>query len=52
MAHGQNARKWGNSGAEWWGKRPLAGTRVSFRGMKKWKRLLRKIERKEWRDNL
>jgi len=45
MAHGKNAQKIG--GKDWWGKRPLAGTPVSSKGMKWWKRLLHKIERKQ-----
>lgn len=45
MAKGQNARK--QRGKDWWGKRPLAGTSVSPKGMKWWKRLLHKIERKQ-----
>jgi hypothetical protein len=45
MAHGENART--NNGKEWWGKRPLSHTSVSRkRGMKFWKRLLHKIERR------
>ena len=51
MAKGQNARKWGNSGKDWWGKRPLSGTSVSNnRGMKSWKRILHKIERQKGKD--
>lgn len=47
MAHGQNARKYGNSDKEWWGKRPLSGTSVSRnKGMKSQKRLLHKKERR------
>lgn len=36
------------AGKEWWGKRPLSNTSVSRKkGMKLWKRLLHKIERRE-----
>jgi len=53
MAHGQNARKIGNSGKEWWGNRPFANVSVSRNsGMKTWKRLLHKAERKEWRKSI
>jgi hypothetical protein len=49
MAHGENAKKNGNTGKEWWGKRPLNNLSVSEnKGMKYWKRLLHKIERKQW----
>ena len=49
MAHGENAEKYGNkAGKEWWGKRPLINTSVSRnKGMKLWKRLLHKIERRQ-----
>ena len=47
MAHGKNAKRWGNTGKQWWGKRPLSGTEVSRKGMKFWKRVLHKIERKQ-----
>lgn len=55
MAHGENAKR--TQGKEWWGKRPLSNTAVSRKsGMKKWKRLLHKIERRigknECVDNL
>lgn len=51
MAKGENARKWGNSGKEWWGKRPFSGVSVSKnQGMKSWKRLLHKAERNEWKQ--
>ena len=51
MATGENAEKYGNkAGKEWWGKRPLSNTSVSGnRGMKYFKRLLHKIERREWK---
>ena len=50
MAHGKNASKNGNSGKEWWGKRPLNNLSVSRnKGMKYWKKLLHKIERKQGR---
>lgn len=53
MAHGQNARKFGNSGKEWWGKRPMNYTPVSrSSGMKKQKRLLHKIERVLGKKNI
>lgn len=46
MAHGKNARR--HNGKEWWGKRPLSGTSVSRKtGMKKQKRRLHKIERRQ-----
>lgn len=47
MAHGENAKKYGNkAGKEWWGKRPLSNTSVSRnKGMKFWKRQLHKVER-------
>lgn len=46
MAHGKNAEKNGNTGKEWWGKRPLSNTSVSRnKGMKFWKRQLHKVER-------
>lgn len=45
MAHGENAKR--SNGKEWWGKRPLSNTSVSRKsGMKFWKRLLHKIERR------
>jgi hypothetical protein len=44
MAHGQNAKR--NAGKEWWGKRPLSNISVSKKGMKFWKRLLHKVERR------
>lgn len=44
MAHGQNAKN--NRGKEWWGKRPLSNTSVGLKGMKFWKRILHKKERK------
>lgn len=48
MAKGENAQKYGNTGKEWWGKRPLSGTTVSrSKGMKFWKRLLHKRERNQ-----
>jgi len=50
MAKGENASK--QRGKDWWGKRPLAGTPVSHKGMKWWKRLLHKIERKEGKNQL
>jgi hypothetical protein len=47
MTNGQNAKKYSKSGKEWWGKRPLSGISISRkRGMKFWKRLLHKIERR------
>lgn len=45
MAKGENADK--QRCKDWWGKRPLSGTSVSHKGMKFWKRLLHKIERKQ-----
>lgn len=50
MARGQNAAKRSKSGKDWWGKRPLSGTPVSKRSktMKFWKRLLHKIERRNF----
>lgn len=44
MAHGENAEA---RNKDWWGKRPLAGTSVSSGDMRKWKRLLHKIERQQ-----
>ncbi len=45
MSHRENART--NNGKEWWGKRPLSHKSVSRKkGMKFWKRLLHKIERR------
>lgn len=35
------------AGKDWWGKKPLAGTAVSSKGMKLWKRILHKIERQQ-----
>lgn len=53
MAHGLNARKWGNAGKEWWGKRPFSYTSVSKnRGMKSWKRLLHKAERNQGKNQI
>jgi hypothetical protein len=53
MAKGLNARKNGNSGKEWWGKRPLNYTSVSRnRGMKSWKRLLHKLERIQGKNQI
>ena len=52
MAQGQNAQKRGNVGKEWWGKRPLRNTSVNKNGMKFWKRLLHKIERKTGKKDL
>ena len=47
MAKGQNAEKYGSSGRQWWGKRPLSGLSVTRNvGAKFWKRLLHKIERR------
>ena len=38
------------SHADWWGKRPFSGVAISGnRGMKPWKRLLHKAERRAWR---
>jgi|GEM_PF-2806570 len=46
MAHGENAKR--TNGKEWWGKRPLSCTAVLRKGgMKFYKRLLHKIERRE-----
>jgi len=45
MANGENAKR--SNGKEWWGKRPFSNTPVSRKnGMKLWKRLLHKIERR------
>ncbi len=52
MANGENAQKRGNIGKEWWGKRPLNNTSVSNNGMKFWKRLLHKIERRTGKKDL
>lgn len=47
MAQGYNAKKRGNRGKEWWGKRPYRHLSVRQKGgaMKKWKRFLHKAER-------
>ena len=45
MAHGENAKR--TNGKEWWGRRPLSGKSVSTKGMKFWKKLLHKIERRK-----
>lgn len=46
MAKGKNAQK--NWGREWWGRRPMSGTSVSWnKGMKKEKRICHKMERQE-----
>lgn len=51
MGNGQNAKN--NNGREWWGKRPLNNTPVSNKkGMKFWKRLLHKIERRIGKKDL
>lgn len=51
MANGQNAKT--NNGKEWWGKRPLSGTSTSTNhGMKFWKKLLHKIERKKGKKDI
>lgn len=53
MAKGKNAEKYGNSGKEWWGKRPLYGLSVARnKGMKYWKRLLHKIERQQGKKGI
>ncbi len=53
MAHGLNARKYGNSGKVWYKNRPLNWTHVSRnRGMKAWKRLLHKLERIEGKNQI
>jgi len=49
MAKGQNAQR--RYGKEWWSKRPLSNTSVGRKGMKYWKRLLHKIERKQGKDD-
>ena len=44
---GENAKKRSKIDKQWWGKRPLSGKTVYLnRGMKFWKRLLHKIERR------
>lgn len=45
---GENAKKRGITGKDWWGKRPLSGHGVSSRSKtnKFFKRLLHKIERR------
>jgi len=53
MAHGKNAAQKGNAGKDWWGKRPLSGMDVSNnKGMKRQKRLLHKIERRQAKKGL
>lgn len=46
MPYGEKARR---HNREWWGKRPLAGYSISFKGgtNKFWKRRLHKIERQQ-----
>ena len=50
---GENAEKNGSkAGKQWWGKRPLKNMPVSRnKGMKYWKRLLHKIERRRAKIN-
>ena len=43
MAKGENAQI---KNKDWWGKRPLSGIAVSRKGMKYWKRVVHKIERR------
>lgn len=50
--NGFNAKKNGNRGKDWWGKRPLSGMSVSHHGMKYWKRLLHKIERQQGKKDI
>ncbi len=47
---GENGRAY--VGKEWWGKRPLSDTTVEFcaGGMRVWKRLLHKIERRQGKE--
>jgi hypothetical protein len=47
--HGEKARRrYLKAGKEWWGKRPLANNSVyRDKGMKFWKKLLHKIERRK-----
>lgn len=53
MAKGENAQKSGHGGKEWWGKRPLSNMSVSRnKGMKYWKKLLHKIERKQGKNQI
>lgn len=51
---GQNAAKRSKRGREWWGKRPLSGYSLSVRSRtnKFFKRLLHKIERREWKQDI
>ena len=45
MSNGEKAQT--NNGMDWWGKSPLTGTGISnSTGMKLWKRLLHKMERR------
>jgi hypothetical protein len=49
MAHGENASR---TSKDWWGKRPLSGTSVKRKGgMKFWKKLLHKMERRWNKDS-
>ena len=53
MAHGENTEKYGHKGKESWGKRPLNYLPVSgSKGMKFWKRLLHKIERRQGKKSV
>lgn len=46
--NGENAEKRGKVDKQWWGKRPLSGLTVArSKGMKYFKRLLHKIERRQ-----
>jgi len=50
--NGERAKKRSRVDAQWWGKRPMSGTFLSFnRGMSKQKRLLHKIERRNGKMN-
>ena len=51
--NGQNAKKRGMAGKDWWGKRPFSGLSVSLNsGMKYWKRQLHKKERQEAKNTM
>lgn len=49
--NGENAEKRSKTDKQWWGKRPLSGVSIARnKGMKYWKRLLHKIERRQWKN--
>jgi len=51
VMNGERAKKRSRVDVQWWGKRPMSGTFLSFnRGMSKQKRLLHKIERRNGKN--